>query len=112
MVGERRAAGATHSFRLTIAASNIVERCQPFVSYEGRPYPRSLGGKSRLVSDAITWCYGGEEGMRPYDLQKRVEFWVARCNDLEDQLRAKNLEDGPSTPHWRDRILAFFRKSE
>lgn len=45
---ERRAVGATHSFRLTPRASNLVE---------GIKYPRRMGGKSRKVSDAIEWYF-------------------------------------------------------
>ena len=45
---ERRSTGATHSFRLTPRASELVE---------GIKYPRRMGGKSRKVSDAIEWYF-------------------------------------------------------
>ena len=118
-VKPRRAAGATHSFRLSRSAAHIVDSVPPFLSLEGRPYPRSLGGKSYLVSDAITWAYGGDEGMRPYDLQKRVEFWVARCNTLEEQLEQERQKSEPpmggQSKIWSrigPYIRRFFRISE
>jgi hypothetical protein len=46
---ERRHAGATHSFRLTMKAAQIVDSMN---------HPRRLGGKSRKVSDAIEAYYG------------------------------------------------------
>lgn len=96
----RRNSGATHSFRLSVTAAHIVDCRQPFMSHEGRPYPRSLGGKSKLVSDAITWCYGGEEGMTYSDLQKRVEFWVIKYDEL------KNAKDEAKPPHWWHRFTS------
>ena len=45
---ERRAAGATHSFRLTMRASRIVDAIN---------HPRTQGGKSKKVSDAIEWFF-------------------------------------------------------
>lgn len=46
---ERRHSGATHSFRLTRAAAEIVDSIN---------HPRKLGGKSRKVSDAIEAYFG------------------------------------------------------
>ena len=46
---ERRAVGATHSFRLSPKASKIVDEMN---------HPRRLGGKSAKVSTAIEAYYG------------------------------------------------------
>ena len=46
---ERRQAGATHSFRLTPRAAQIVDEMN---------HPRRLGGKSAKVSQAIEAYYG------------------------------------------------------
>lgn len=53
---ERRKAGATHSFRLTMAAAKIVDNIT---------YPRRLGGKSRKVSEAIELWASAEEQLEP-----------------------------------------------
>jgi hypothetical protein len=107
----RRPAGATHSFRLSVTASNIIENNPPFRSLEGRPYPRSLGGKSALVSEAICYYYGNsEDNASVYDLHRRIEWWVKRCEDLESRL--KNSDSVPPTPTWRATIWRIFRKSE
>ena len=52
---ERRKAGATHSFRLTMEAAQIVDEMI---------YPRRLGGKSRRVSDAIVAFFGARTALR------------------------------------------------
>jgi hypothetical protein len=97
----RRASGATHSFRLSMTAADMVDRYPPFQSLEGRPYPRSLGGKSKLVSDAIVWCYGPKKDVESYhELRESRAWWVARCEELESvQISA------PLTPP-RSTILA------
>jgi len=80
----RRKAGATHSFRLTRKAADIVDDHPPFRSLEGRPYPRSLGGKSALVSECICYYYGvGASEESVHDLRERVQFWMARAEALE-----------------------------
>ena len=55
---ERRITGATHSFRLTPAASKIVQGITP---------PRRMGGKSRKVSDAIEWYFAKKGDEPSYD---------------------------------------------
>ena len=55
---ERRITGATHSFRLTPAASKIVQ---------GITHPRRMGGKSRKVSDAIEWYFAKRGDEPSYD---------------------------------------------
>lgn len=79
----RRTSGATHSFRLSIRASDIVDARPPFRSLEGRPYPRSLGGKSFLVSEAICFYFGGEEGTTINDQRKHIAWLVQRVKTLE-----------------------------
>ena len=94
---ERRAAGATHSFRLSRSAADMVDRHPPFRSLEGRPYPRSLGGKSKLVSDAIVWCYGSERNVESYhDLMTSRAWWVKHCEEIE----ARQIS-APPVGGWR-----------
>lgn len=94
---ERRAAGATHSFRLSRSAADMVDRHPPFRSLEGRPYPRSLGGKSKLVSDAIVWCYSSERNVESYhDLMKSRAWWVKHCEEIE----AREIS-APPVGGWR-----------
>ena len=107
----RRASGATHSFRLSRAAADMVDRLPPFVSIEGNPYSRSLGGKSKLVSDAIMWCYGSSDrGHGTYgELVERIEWWVRHCDEItEAQI------SGPPTPPpstiWA-RIASWIRRN-
>ena len=79
---ERRKAGATHSFRLTMAAAEIVDNIN---------HPRRLGGKSRKVSEAIEWYFGHEdvEG----HLAGRT-FWMRKYEEL------KNTQSEPKVPAW------------
>lgn len=102
----RRTSGATHSFRLTIRASDIVDARPPFRSLEGRPFPRSLGGKSALVSEAICYYYGGEEGTTVNDMRKHITWLVQRVKALEG---AETVVDDAPTPPWWHRFLARFR---
>lgn len=98
----RRESGATHSFRLTRPAADMVDRVAPFMTPEGKPYPRSLGGKSRLVSDAIIWCYGTSATRESYhELLDSRAWWVRRCEELEN-----GVDDAPPPPWWR-RILSW-----
>ena len=94
---ERRKAGATHSFRLTRDAADLVDQMN---------HPRRLGGKSRKVSDAIVAYYGtpfGGAGMPSYDelLQNVAALQV---------LIAKKGESEPPMPTWRRRFLFNFWK--
>ena len=91
---ERRKAGATHSFRLTREAADIVDRLN---------HPRSLGGKSRLISDAIEFYFNRSKVTIP-ELLDDIEHLEARIAVL----RAKNPEKTPSPPSWWRR---FFRIS-
>jgi hypothetical protein len=118
---ERRTSGATHSFRLSIAAATIVDEIN---------YPRSLGGKSKKVSDAIIWFFSAPVeskgvGQMPFagtmpiatpehlldrciTLQERVEFFVRRAESFEAEVeRLKKGEKEPSTPHWWHRFWPF-----
>ena len=93
---ERRKAGATHSFRLTMEAARLVDNMT---------HPRRLGGKSRKVSDAIVAYYGtpfGGDGMPSYDqlLQN-----IAALQVLLD----KNNESEPQVPPSRSRIWSRCR---
>lgn len=118
MPGPRRASGATHSFRLSRAAADVVDRHPPFMTAEGRPYPRSLGGKSKLVSDAIVWCYvtgnSADHGSY-YELVKRVEWWVKHCDEIQEAQISAPPMGGRRTIYTRiaslaDRIRAIFRR--
>jgi hypothetical protein len=80
----RRKAGATHSFRLSRRAADIVDDHPPFVSLEGKSYPRTLGGKSALVSECICYYYGGDSNDESvHDLRERVQFWMTRAEALQ-----------------------------
>ncbi len=89
---ERRKAGATHSFRLTQDASVIIDRLN---------HPRSLGGKSRLVSDAIEFYFGGR--VSTHELLADIEHLEARIASM----RTKKPESGPSPPAWWRRFWPF-----
>lgn len=94
---ERRKAGATHSFRLTREASDLVDNMN---------HPRRLGGKSRKVSDAIVAYFGtpfGGDGMPSYDqLLQNIAALQARLTAA-----AENHEDDPSPPAWWHRFWPF-----
>jgi hypothetical protein len=114
---ERRAAGATHSFRLSMDAARIVDDIT---------YPRRLGGKSKKVSDAIIWFFSApveSKGVaqmpfagtmptitpehlldRCNTLQERVEWWVQYAEGL------KNGESEPQVPAWWRRFWPWSRK--
>ena len=89
---ERRKAGATHSFRLTREASNIVDNLN---------HPRNLGGKSRLISDAIVYYFQESKHTSIPELLAGRKFWMDKYEDLA----AKNPEKRPSPPAWWRRIL-------
>lgn len=84
---ERRKAGATHSFRLTRAAAELVDNMN---------HPRRLGGKSRKVSDAIVAYYGtpfGGAGMPSYD------ELLQNIAALQNVITEKEKDD-PKPPAW------------
>ena len=83
----RRASGATHSFRLTRRAADIVDRLS---------YPRSLGGKSALMSEAICYYFGGDDdGNSVHDLRERVQWWKKHAEGLESP-----VDEAPTPPWW------------
>jgi hypothetical protein len=91
---ERRKAGATHSFRLTMEAARLVDQMT---------HPRRLGGKSRKVSDAIVAYYGtpfGGAGMPSYDelLQNIAALQL---------VIAKKGESEAPVPAWWHRFWPF-----
>jgi len=110
----RRTSGATHSFRLTIRASDIVDATPPFRSLEGRPYPRSLGGKSFLVSEAICYYYGGEEGTTINDQRKHIAWLVQRVKTLEKEASGEAQISAPPMGGRRSiwaRIIHWIRRN-
>lgn len=99
---ERRPSGATHSFRLTPAAYSILEG----VPKKSKMHP----GRSAWVSNAIIYfgtstsarvsaqmgnlIFPNMEVASPQELheelltmQARVEFWVRRSDEFEDELK-------------------------
>jgi uncharacterized small protein (DUF1192 family) len=96
---ERRKAGATHSFRLTQRASDIVDRLN---------HPRSLGGKSRQISDAIEYYFDTSKGVSIADLQEQIEIFVTDIERLEAKIAqqfSKNPEKRPKVPGWWRRFF-------
>ena len=66
---ERRASGATHSFRLSLLAAEIVDDIQ---------HPRRLGGKSAKVSEAIEWYFSRADDRESIeDLKRSRKFWLS-----------------------------------
>jgi len=105
---ERRHSGATHSFRLSMEAAEIVDSIN---------HPRRLGGKSRKVSDAIEWYFNrDEEKSSVADMQASMRFWVKRYDALVaefehlSELVAKKVEKEPSPPAWWRRIFRISEK--
>ena len=79
---ERKNAGATHSFRLTMNAANLVDTIS---------YPRRLGGKSKKVSDAIEAYFGnkiddGHEIPSYDDLLKEIALLEAEIADYQESI--------------------------
>lgn len=105
---ERRLSGATHSFRLTRDAADIVDRIN---------HPRKYGGKSRKVSEAIEWYFTQTDDQESIeDLMRSRRFWVSRYDalvvDVEaltEQL-AKKLEREAPPPPWWHRFFRFSKK--
>ena len=78
---ERRKAGATHSFRLTMAAAKIVDNIR---------HPRRLGGKSRKVSDAIEYYFSSPR-ITMNEALEDIDHLEAKIAEL----RLKNGENDP-----------------
>ena len=100
---ERRAVGATHSFRLTPAACEIVQ---------GIKHPRRMGGKSRKVSDAIEW-YFSPRGEHPSydDLLKSIQNMQLFINQQSLDIDAlKNHKNEVKTPPWWHRFTGRNRR--
>jgi hypothetical protein len=107
---ERRSSGATHSFRLTQRAAEIVD---------GISYPRKHGGKSRKVSEAITWYFTSplmnHEGKMPashgmpypHEIIEMNQIHVKTIQSLRD--RIENLESEANTPPLWRRFVSRFR---
>ena len=102
---ERRKAGATHSFRLTQRASDIVDRLN---------HPRSLGGKSRQISDAIVYYFDESKDTSVADLLASRKFWKDRHDNLlHDHIMEKNAkkpQSGPSPPTWWRRFFKWIQR--
>jgi len=88
MTSPRRTQGATHSFRLTPAAADIVD---------GIVHPRRMGGKSRKVSDAIEWYFAprGEEPSYA-DLLLSIANMQKIITEYGNEL--ETLRNAPPTP--------------
>jgi hypothetical protein len=97
---ERRKAGATHSFRLTREAADIVDNLN---------HPRNLGGKSRLISDAIVYYFQESKDVSVQMLLDDIEH----LENMRDNywLRAKKPESEPSPPAWWRRFFALFARN-
>lgn len=91
---ERRKAGATHSFRLTREAADIVDNLN---------HPRNLGGKSRLISDAIVYYFRESKDITIQDLVDEIDLQTKIITALE----AKKPESEPSPPAWWRRFWPF-----
>jgi len=100
---ERRNAGATHSFRLTMKAARIVDDIN---------HPRRLGGKSRKISDAIEWYFTPRKSQPSYEdllaniegLQNVISSGCPECN---------NAESGSNRWGWRQlfrRLIGQIRR--
>ena len=95
---ERRKAGATHSFRLTQEASNIVDNLN---------HPRNLGGKSRLISDAIVYYFQESKDVSVQMLLDDIEHLEYTLSERVDDLLAKKPESAPQVPAWWRRFFAW-----
>lgn len=97
---DRRNSGATHSFRLTPLAAQLVDAIR---------HPRRMGGKSRKVSDAIEWYFSPRGDHASYEelLQNIAGLQTVikqQAIDIEALKNRKN--DAPTPPWWR----RFFQK--
>jgi len=93
MMKERRSSGATHSFRLSLQASQIVDDIN---------HPVRLGGKSRKVSDAIEAYFGARGSMPSY------EILLQNIAKLQSRLEEKYESESPP-PTWRSRLRRLVR---
>ena len=99
---ERRGSGATHSFRLTMKAAEIVDNIN---------HPRRLGGKSRKVSDAIEAYFGpmmknGSASPSYAELLQNIEALQIVIRGLYIDIEAlKNSKNESKTPTWRQRLF-------
>lgn len=101
---ERRKAGATHSFRLTPQAAEIVDAIR---------HPRRLGGKSAKVSEAIE-AYLGQIINRYHDqpsyheLEQNIAALQNVIRGLHIDIEAlKNRKNDANTPPWWHRFFQF-----
>ena len=94
---ERRHSGATHSFRLSLQASNIVDNIR---------HPRRMGGKSRKVSDAIEWYFSPRDEEPSYNqLLQSIAFLQTKLTEAGNEVeRLKKLKDVAPTPRWWHRF--------
>lgn len=96
---ERKKSGATHSFRLTRAAADIVDDIQ---------HPRRLGGKSRKVSEAIEWYFSPvdikEEGKYRSSMAPSPDELVQNIAGLQSVIASLSKSDLPP-PTWRGRLM-------
>jgi hypothetical protein len=99
---ERRASGATHSFRLNQRASLIVDDIT---------HPRRHGGKSAKVSEAIEWYFSpiidrDENGKFVRDHPSPSDL-LANIAGLQSVIESLS-KSTPRPPTWRDRLRARF----
>jgi hypothetical protein len=93
---ERRNSGATHSFRLSREASELVDAIQ---------HPRRHGGKSRKVSLALEWYFAQRGEMPSYhDLLDSIDKLQAIITEM-GEVQANNDESDPQVPAWWRRFL-------
>lgn len=101
---ERSKAGATHSFRLTRKAAEIVDEIK---------HPRRLGGKSRKVSEAIEWYFSPvdvkEGGKYASSMAPSVDDLVQNIAGLQNVI-ASLTKSTPRPPTWRERLLTGLRR--
>jgi len=98
---ERRTSGATHSFRLTREAADLVDSIN---------HPRRLGGKSRKISEAIEWYFTNIDDRESVDeIFASRTFWKDRHDKLLNERHStiKNPESEPSPPTWWRRFLLW-----
>lgn len=100
---ERRHAGATHSFRLTMRAASLVDSIN---------YPRRLGGKSKKVSDAIEAYFGKrlDDGIEAPSyselllniagLQQKIMDLHQELNEVTSTREIANNEAKHTSPGW------------
>jgi len=91
---EVRKPGATHSFRLTRPAADLVDQIR---------HPRKMGGKSRKVSDAIEWYFSPRGDHPSYEqLLQSIAFLQNQVTEMGNK-----AQNAAQTPPWWRRI--FFK---